>query len=224
MRRSPKCQRVRALEIQDDEGQIKKIMGITKNPKGEDGLIEKSYKLLSEGFKEAFAKHQQYSQELKQKAKARERARNIINYYSAATASVAITPIAFSDFFLILPTQIGMITHLSNAYGLDLSADTAKKLAVAFISVAGAGFGVKLAMGSILKFIPALGSISGGAINASIAGATTKLMGHAYLSYLDDNFSQIEHAIKSISPEIFAKYWQKAKILFPNDAKELPSK
>lgn len=216
-------QRVRALEVEDDEGEIKKILGLIKDNKGNDGLIEKTYALLPEGQKAAFARHQKYNEELRQNA-AREHARELINRYSIAAGGVAATPIPFSDFALLLPTQIAMITHVSNAYGLDMSADTAKKLAIAFAGVAGAGFGIKLAVGSLLKIIPGLGSIAGGAMNATIAATTTKLMGHAYLSYLDDNFDELENAISSISTDIFKEYWDKAKVFFPDDAKNIASK
>ena len=216
-------QRVRALEIEDDEGETKKRLGLIKDNKGNDGLIEKTYALLPEGQKAAFARHQKYNNELKQKA-AREHARALINRYSALAGGVAATPIPFSDFALLLPTQIGMITHVSNAYGLDMSADTAKKLAIAFAGVAGAGFGIKLAVGSLLKIIPLGGSIVGGTMNATIATTTTKLMGHAYLSYLDDNFDELENAISSISIDVFKEYWDKAKVFFPDDAKKIASK
>lgn len=218
-------QRVRALEVEDDEGEIKKIMGLDKDSnKGKDGLLEKSYCLLPEGQKEAFARHQKHNDELRKKAETREHARALINRYSVLAGGVAATPIPFSDFALLLPTQIGMITHVSNAYGLDMSADTAKKLAIAFAGVAGAGFGIKLAVGSLLKIIPGLGSLAGGAMNATIAATTTKLMGHAYLSYLDDNFDELENAISSINTDIFKKYWDKAKVFLPDDAEKIASK
>lgn len=217
-------QRVRALEVEDDEGEIKKILGLIKDNKGNDGLIEKTYALLPEGQKAAFARHQKYNEELRKKAEAREHARELINRYSIAAGGVAATPIPFSDFLLLLPTQLGMIAHVSNAYGLDMSADTAKKLATAFAGVAGAGFGIKLAVGSLLKIIPLGGSIAGGTINTTIATTTTKLMGHAYLSYLDDNFDELENAISSISPDILKEYWDKAKVFFPDDAKNIASK
>lgn len=216
-------QRVRALEVEDDEGEIKKILGLIKDNKGNDGLIEKTYALLPEGQNAAFARYQKYNNELRQNA-AKKHARELINRYSLAAGGVAATPIPFSDFALLLPTQIAMITHVSNAYGLDMSADTAKKLAIAFAGVAGAGFGIKLAVGSLLKIIPGLGSLAGGAMNATIAATTTKLMGHAYLSYLDDNFDELENAISSINTDIFKEYWDKAGVLFPDDAEKIASK
>lgn len=216
-------QRVRALEVEDDEGEIKKILGLIKDNKGNDGLIEKTYALLPEGQNAAFARYQKYNNELRQNA-AKKHARELINRYSLAAGGVAATPIPFSDFALLLPTQIAMITHVSNAYGLDMSADAAKKLAIAFAGVAGAGFGIKLAVGSLLKIIPGLGSLAGGAMNATIVTTTTKLMGHAYLSYLDDNFDELENAISSINTDIFKEYWDKAGVLFPDDAEKIASK
>jgi uncharacterized protein (DUF697 family) len=40
------------------------------------------------------------------------------------------------------------------------------------------------AVGSVLKFIPGAGTIVGSALNATVAGATTRTIGKAYIKFL----------------------------------------
>ncbi|WP_314990494.1 GTPase [uncultured Campylobacter sp.] len=172
-------QRVMALEIEDDDGNIKPLRGI-------DDLIKKTYDALPEASKQAFAREQKYNKDVKYEA-----ALDIINKYSVAAGAIAATPIPFSDIALLLPTQIAMISHITYNYGFEASAENIAKLAASFAAVAAGGFAVRFVAGNLLKFIPAVGSIAGGAFNATVASSTTKLMGNAYLAYLNDNFELI---------------------------------
>lgn len=172
-------QRVMALEIEDDDGNIKPLRGI-------DDLIKKTYDALPEASKQAFAREQKYNKDVKYEA-----ALDIINKYSVAAGAIAATPIPFSDIALLLPTQIAMISHITYNYGFEASAENIAKLATSFAAVAAGGFAVRFVAGNLLKFIPAVGSVAGGAFNATVASSTTKLMGNAYLAYLNDNFELI---------------------------------
>ena len=172
-------QRVVALEIEDDDGNIKPLKGI-------DELIKKTYDALPEPSKQAFAREQKYNKDVKYEA-----ALDIINKYSVAAGAIAVNPLPFSDIALLLPTQIAMITHITHNYGFEASAENIAKLAASFAAVAAGGFAVRFLAGNLLKFIPAVGSVAGGAFNVTVASSTTKLMGNAYLAYLNDNFELI---------------------------------
>lgn len=174
------CIRTRAIEVIDDEGEKKKIMGI-------DELVARSYKLLPEGRNKAFARWQEYNK-IMQKDTLKEEAYSKVKYYTTAATAIAATPIPFSDFALLLPTQAMMILHISRVYGMEINQENAIKLITALTAVAGAGYAVKMGVGAMLKFIPGVGSVTGGAINATIAGTTTKLMGDAYIEFLDNKF------------------------------------
>lgn len=174
------CIRTRAVEVPDDEGEIKKIMGI-------DTLVNRSYLLLPEGKKSAFAKKQHYNKTMRREA-LKEDAFSKVKYYTAAASTVAATPIPFSDFAILLPTQVAMILHISKVYEMEINQENATKLITALTAVAGAGYAVKMGVGAVLKFIPGLGSVAGGLINATVAGTTTKLMGDAYIEFLDNKF------------------------------------
>ena len=168
-----------ALEIEDDDGNIKPFKGINE-------LIEKTYNALPAASKQAFAREQKYNKDVKYEA-----ALNIINKYSVAAGAIAVNPLPFSDIALLLPTQIAMITHITHNYGFEASAENIAKLAASFAAVAAGGFAVRFLAGNLLKFIPAVGSVAGGAFNVTVASSTTKLMGNAYLAYLNDNFELI---------------------------------
>ncbi|MDE5816802.1 MAG: 50S ribosome-binding GTPase, partial [Helicobacter sp.] len=105
--------RVRALEIEDDDGEKKKIMGIKE-------LINKSYILLPDGRKEAFARKQQYDKQMRKEQCVKD-AKSLINYYSTAAAVPCASPLPFSDIVLILPIQIAMILDISKTCGLEFN-------------------------------------------------------------------------------------------------------
>ncbi|MFC3848152.1 YcjF family protein [Helicobacter baculiformis] len=205
-------ERVRALEIEDDEGDIKKIRGIKE-------LINKSRNLLNEAQKLALERKQQYDSEMQKKAKEELRQRrkddahNAILGYTTAAATIGATPIPFSDFALLLPTQIAMIIHISKIYDLEVSEENAKTLVTTFVGVLGTGLIARATAGSLLKLIPGVGSLTGGMINATLAGSVTGLMGKAFVAYLDDNFENLSQAIKELCSEVLQKYLEIAKTL-----------
>ncbi|EDO8526932.1 DUF697 domain-containing protein [Campylobacter jejuni] len=178
--------RTRAIETKlDDEENILKPMGVKD-------LINESYNRLSEAQQNALARKQNYDRDMK-KAQCKKDATSKLNCYSTTAGAVAATPIPFSDIALILPTQIAMIVHISNIYNLDFDKESVKKITLALLGVCGAGFGIRLGVGAALKFLPGLGSVAGGAINATIATTATKAMGELYIKYLDNNFDDIEN-------------------------------
>lgn len=196
-------QRVMALEIKDDDGNIKPLKGI-------DELTKKTYDALPAASKQAFAKEQKYNKKIKYEASL-----SIINAYSALAGGVAATPIPFSDIALLLPTQIGMITHITYNYGFEVSVESISKLTASFAAVAAGGFAVRFVAGNLLKLIPAAGTIVGGAFNATIATSVTKLMGNAYLAYLNDNFELIYQGdfdlISNLTDTVIKAYTEKLK-------------
>lgn len=196
-------QRVVALEIEDDDGNIKPFKGVKE-------LTQKTYDALPAASKQAFAREQKYNKDLKYKASL-----EIINTYSVAARAAAATPIPFSDIAILLPTQIAMITHITYNYGFEVNTESITKLATSFAAVAAGGFAVRYIVGNLLKLIPGLGTITGGAFNATVAVSTNKLMGNAYLAYLNDNFSLIYEGdfdlFKNLTDTVIKAYIEKVK-------------
>ena len=179
---------------------------------GVDLLINKTFETLPQAKSLAFARQQEYDKEMRELAlkrlreKAKEEAEIITHSYASIAAGIAASPLPFSDIALLLPTQVGMILHIAKAYELEMNAESAKKLIIALGAVAGTGFAVRAAFGTVLKFIPGAGSLAGGMINGTVAAATTEMMGQTFIAYLDDNFSNLSEAIKNIGAEALKKY------------------
>ncbi len=198
-------QRVRALEIEDDDGNIKQAMGIQE-------LIEKTLPLLPEAQNNAFRRKQEYDKQMQREAM-KKQSKSVINYYMTIAGGIAANPIPFSDIALLLPTQMTMIVLISKIYKLEISKETAKKLATTFGAVIGVGFAVRALVGNLIKLIPSIGSVGGGVFNAVVATSITKLMGEAYIAYLDDNIDNLTEAVKNISKDTIEVYLNKVKHL-----------
>ncbi len=201
--KTEEVQRVRALQIEDDEGNLKKVKGI-------DMLVSKTYFLAPQAKRNAFGRKQIYDKAM-QRQERKKRADSIINRYTAAASTVAASPIPFSDIAILLPTQAAMIVHISSIYDLELSLESAKKLSLAFGAVVGVGFAARAVVANLTKFIPVVGSVAGGVINAGVAGTITKLMGEAYIAYLDDNAENLSEAVQKLSKDIIELYINKVK-------------
>lgn len=201
--KTEEVQRVRALQIEDDEGNLKKVKGI-------DMLVSKTYFLAPQAKRNAFGRKQIYDKAM-QRQERKKRADSIINRYTAAASTVAASPIPFSDIAILLPTQAAMIVHISSIYDLELSLESAKKLSLAFGAVVGVGFAARAVAANLVKFIPVVGSVAGGVINAGVAGTITKLMGEAYIAYLDDNAENLSEAVQKLSKDIIELYINKVK-------------
>lgn len=206
--------RTRALEIEDDDGNLQK-------PKGIDELLEQSCKYMDEGKANALARFQDYNKEQRRQANIAH-AKTLVNRYAASCSAAAATPIPFSDIAILIPIQIGMILHISNIFGINISKENAAKLLTALLSVVGTAFTVRFGvqlLGNVLKFIPGFGSVAGGAINATIALGTTKVMGNAYIAYLDSNIDHLADILTDFKPDMFKSYVNSAKVQYDKAAK-----
>lgn len=206
--------RTRALEIEDDDGNLQK-------PKGIDELLEQSCKYMDEGKANALARFQDYNKEQRRQANIAH-AKTLVNHYAASCSAAAATPIPFSDIAILIPIQIGMILHISNIFGINISKENAAKLLTALLSVVGTAFTVRFGvqlLGNVLKVIPGFGSAAGGAINATIALGTTKVMGNAYIAYLDSNIDHLADILTDFKPDMFKSYVNSAKVQYDKAAK-----
>ena len=73
-----------------------------------------------------------------------------------------------SDAFLLVPIQLGMMGGIANVYGIDLD-----KATIASVAATAAATNVgRSAVGGLLKLIPGVGTLVGGAINAALRAAS----------------------------------------------------
>ena len=106
-----------------------------------------------------------------------------------ATATLAATgegaaPIPFSDCVLLIPTQLSMIASITVIFGFDVN----KSILTAFLSsTLGAGGTTllgKTVVSNLVKLIPGVGTVGGGAISAATAGVLTAALGEAYIGIM----------------------------------------
>ena len=170
-------------------------------------LMNLSYAMLPDAYKDAFMEAQRVDKEAKIQAvydKAG-KAKAIIATAATAAAGAGAVPIPLSDAAVIVPIQVTMIATLAGLYGLKEEA--IKQSALPFVARLA---GVFLAT-SLLKLIPGLGS----AINATVAATLTGAMG----LYVKSNFE--ESAIAKIEGrpapdlgfdvELFKKFYAEYK-------------
>ncbi|MDN6011613.1 MAG: GTPase [Lactococcus lactis] len=99
----------------------------------------------------------------------------IIHTATVAAGTVSASPIPFSDAAMLVPIQTTMITGLYKANGKNISQGIVQGMVKATII---SGFG-KSAAGNLIKFVPGVGTVVGGALNATVAIAFTEALGFA---------------------------------------------
>ena len=101
--------------------------------------------------------------------------RKIIPSYASGAGVVGAVPIPFSDALLLVPEQVAMTVHILKIYGLEQSGRIVSgMIGSTLLSQIG-----RLTAGSLVKLIPGAGSITGGAVNGSVAASFTWALGMA---------------------------------------------
>lgn len=144
-------------------------------PFGVDNLVKKTYAVIPECVRRAFAAAQKIDAELKSKE-----VKVIISVAAAAAGAAGAVPIPFSDALALAPIQIGMLAKICNTMGLDLSEGFLSTLVGSAAGIIGATFAGRAIVSGLLKLIPGAGSVIGGAISATTAATLTTAMGWAF--------------------------------------------
>jgi uncharacterized protein (DUF697 family) len=168
--------RVRAIFEKLDEG-------IELPPMGLENLIELSSELIPEGKRNAFAAAQKADMSFKKR-----RARTIVAGAVTAAAAAGASPIPFSDVAILAPIQITMLAGITSIYGFELSKASLMTLVSSLVGVGGAALAGRAIVSNLLKFIPGLGTLAGGAISATTAAMLTTALGEAYIRTLEAFF------------------------------------
>ena len=105
-----------------------------------------------------------------------EKSRSRIKYYVGLAGAIGASPIPMSDAILLTGLQVKMASDIFTLYGLNSQlSDTVKNIIGGrVISMLG-----KMVAGTLLKFIPGLGTAAGAAINAGVAMSITASLGYA---------------------------------------------
>ena len=110
-----------------------------------------------------------------------EKANNIVLGFVASTTATGAVPIPFADAPLLIGQQVAMMIAINNVFGFNIKRDALQSLAVAVIGVGGATVIGKTVASNLMKLVPGVGSVAGGAVSAGTAGVITLALGKAYI-------------------------------------------
>nr|WP_240443469.1 GTPase [Helicobacter pylori] len=118
--------------------------------------------------------------------------KTIIHVASGAAGAVGLIPIPFSDALAIAPIQAGMIYKMNDAFGVKMKDSVAASLITGLLGVTAVAQVGRTLVNGLLKFIPVVGSVAGGATAAVI----TEGIGFAYLKVLETCFNDETGEVK----------------------------
>lgn len=172
--------RAQADTLEDDEGNT-----ITFRIRGIDELITETGRLIPEAKKRAFANALSSRHQSSMRLKV-EQAEKEVMIASGLAAAAGATPIPFSDTFVLVPIQVGMLAKIGITFGMELSTSALTTLVTSALGSSAASLLGRAVVTGVLKMIPGLGSIAGGTIAATTAATLTKTLGAAYITVLTD--------------------------------------
>ncbi|MDR3191349.1 MAG: DUF697 domain-containing protein [Lactobacillaceae bacterium] len=111
----------------------------------------------------------------------RQKAAAVIHTAAVTSAGIGAAPVPFADEAVIVPAQVAMISSLYKIYGRELKDGFARGVSLSTLATTFA----KLTLGNLMKIVPGIGSLAGGAINASFAATITETMGWKIVDSLE---------------------------------------
>ncbi len=163
---------VLAEDMDFDEEYVARAYGI-------DTLISVMAQVLPAELQHAFMHVQKGNLELKRK----------MSHACVATAVATafgegFAPVPFADAAMLVPTQVGMIAGITTIYGYNINKTVLTAFVSSTIGTAGATVLGKNIVSNILKLIPGVGTVAGGAISGTTAGLITTALGEAYIAIM----------------------------------------
>ncbi len=112
----------------------------------------------------------------------RRRARLAISSAATAAAATCAVPLPVADSAALLPVQLGMLASISAVYGVPTPSGRLVSAFGSILMATGAATVGKYVAGSLLKFVPGIGSLTGYAIKAGVASSITVAMGYGWMA------------------------------------------
>lgn len=182
------------FEYETDEGiQRIKAYGIWE-------LVNTTCDVLPEAVKDTFSAMQTVDMSAKQAS-----AKKTVTAAAVAAAATGAAPIPFSDAALLVPTQVAMLMRITAIFRIPLGKAALTSIASSAVGAVGTTFLGKTIVSNALKFIPGVGTVTGGAISGATAAALTTALGNAYIGIV----TQIAKGEVKLD-ELDSKAWQDA--------------
>jgi uncharacterized protein (DUF697 family) len=152
-----------------------------------------------------------------------ERANEVINKYMwAAGGATAINPFPLLDLAGGSAITVKMVLDLAGVYQQKIDADTIVTLLgqlgknlVAMVGASAAAPALGLAIGSILKTVPGIGTIAGGAIQGLVQALVTRWIGRVFCEYFRNEMQPPPGGLA----ELARRQW--AEVTRPDQLKKL---
>ncbi|WRB48121.1 DUF697 domain-containing protein [Helicobacter pylori] len=161
--------------------------GLKVPVEGLEELVDETKKCLSDARKNKqnhFLSIQKANIQKRKQAMIEE-CKTIIHVASGAAGAAGLIPIPFSDALAIAPIQAGMIYKMNDAFEVSLDKSVGASLVAGLLGVTAVAQVGRTLVNGLLKFIPVVGSVAGGATAAVI----TEGIGFAYLKVLEKCFN-----------------------------------
>ncbi len=134
-------------------------------------LLDATFRLAPEEATDALIAAQKIDPA--RKAAAAEKA---ITAAAAAASAAGFTPIPFADAAILVPIQIGMMAKIAALYDIPMQRATVASVATTTMTTQAGRF----AATGLLKMVPGVGTLAGGAITGGVAGTITYSVGQAW--------------------------------------------
>jgi uncharacterized protein (DUF697 family) len=111
-------------------------------------------------------------------------ASHIINRYTLASTAVGALPMPGADVVAVSAIQVDLVEELAHIYGLHISREQGKRLAVMVVGAMTVSVGARSVF-SALKAVPLIGTVVGGGTSAVTAALTTYAIGRAVANHFE---------------------------------------
>lgn len=112
----------------------------------------------------------------------RRRAKLAIRTATTAAAGTCAVPLPIADAAALFPVQMGMLAAISAAYGVPTPSSRLVQAFGSIMLATGASTVGRYLAGTIVKFVPGAGTVTGYVIRASVASSVTLAMGYGWIS------------------------------------------
>jgi hypothetical protein len=123
-----------------------------------------------------------------------------------AGAAAALSPLPVVDLAAGVGITSHMVLQLARVYGQTLDLETASRLLAELgkqlVSIAGANVAAPVAasaIGSLLKTVPGVGTITGGALQGLVQLVVTRWIGHVFIEYFRGEMQTTAGSLASIA-------------------------
>lgn len=146
---------------------------------GLENLLALTFEHVPEEVHKAFINAQHVDLDLKIK-----HARSWAKTYVTTAFGIGFVPIPVADSALLVPMQLTMLAHLTAIFGISLDKSQIISLIMGLGGTSGVSLAGKYVVGSIFKWIPGLGTVTGGMVTGTVASSLTLTLAYSYIEVL----------------------------------------